>query len=70
MAWGTPELANYIFNMEKMTIGYTNGLACSAALWIMAACKLRIASPYANWIGSIGTLSYQDFFSFIRKIRS
>lgn len=68
MAWGTPELANYIFNMEKMTIGYTNGLACSAALWIMAACKLRIASPYANWIGSIGTfISYQDFSALFEK---
>lgn len=65
---GTPELANYIFNMEKMTIGYTNGLACSAALWIMAACKLRISSPYANWIGSIGTfLSYQDFSALFEK---
>lgn len=68
LAYGTPELANFIFNMEKPTIGYTNGLACSAALWIMAACKIRIANPYANWIGSIGTfLSFQDFAQLFEK---
>lgn len=67
-SWGTPELANYIFNMEKMTVGYTNGLACSAALWIMAACKIKIANPYANMIGSIGTfISFQDFSALFEK---
>ena len=68
MVAGTPELANFIFNMEKMTIGYTNGLCCSAALWIMAACKHRVANPYANWIGSVGTfMSFQDFEALFEK---
>ncbi|MDR2205773.1 MAG: S49 family peptidase [Flavobacteriaceae bacterium] len=65
---GTSELANFIFNMEKPTIGFTNGYVCSAANWIYAACKHRMASPFSDKIGSIGAfISFQDFTALFEK---
>jgi protease-4 len=62
MVSGTAELADYIASMEKPTIAFTNGLMCSAAQHIGSACDLKMSSPYADAIGSIGTmLSFQDF---------
>lgn len=55
MGDGTRELADFIFNMETPTIGYSNGLVCSAAEYIYAACDLKTLNPHASWIGSIGT---------------
>lgn len=52
---GDRELAEFIFNMETPTIGFSNGLVCSAAQWIFSACKYKIMSPHASWAGSIGT---------------
>ncbi len=55
MGDGTRELADFIFNMETPTIGYSNGLVCSAAEYIYAACDLKTLNPHASWIGSVGT---------------
>lgn len=55
MGDGTRELADFIFNMETPSIGYSNGLVCSAAEYIFAACDVRTISPHASWIGSVGT---------------
>ena len=55
MGDGTRELADFIFNMQTPTIGYSNGLVCSAAEYIYAACDLKTLNPHASWIGSIGT---------------
>lgn len=55
MGDGTRELADFIFNMQTPTLGYSNGMVCSAAEYIFAACDVKILNPHASWIGSIGT---------------
>ena len=68
MVSGTAELTNIIKNLQKPTISYTSGYQCSAALDIASGCDYHIASPYADLIGSIGTmLSYQDFSAMFEK---
>lgn len=68
MVSGTAELTNIIQNLKKPTISYTNGYQCSAALDIASGCDYHMASPYADLIGSIGTmLSYQDFSAMFEK---
>lgn len=68
MVSGTAELADFIHSMETPTIAYTNGLMCSAAQHIGAACDYKMASPYADAVGSIGTmLSFQDFSAMFEK---
>lgn len=62
MVSGTAELTAAIKDMAKPTIAFTNGYMCSAALQIASGANMRISSPYADLIGSIGTMmSYQDF---------
>ncbi|WP_300685504.1 S49 family peptidase [Chryseobacterium sp.] len=68
MGDGTRELANYIFNMKTPTIGYSGGLVCSAALYLFAACKYRVASPHASWLGSLGTyIPYANYDGILEK---
>ena len=68
MVSGTAELTNIIKNLQKPTISYTSGYQCSAALDIASGCDYHMASPYADLIGSIGTmLSYQDFSAMFEK---
>lgn len=55
MGDGTRELANYISTMKTPTIGYSNGLVCSAALYLFGACSYRVLNPHASWSGSLGT---------------
>ncbi|MBO6183077.1 MAG: S49 family peptidase [Chryseobacterium sp.] len=65
---GTAEFADFIKNMKKPTIAFTSEMQCSAAEWIASACDLKIASPFASHIGSIGTyLSFQDFSAMFEK---
>ncbi len=69
MGDGTRELADYIFNMETPTIGYSNGLVCSAAQYLFGACKLRAASPHASWFGSVGTyIPFADYSKIFEKL--
>lgn len=68
MVSGTAELTNIIKNLQKPTISYTSGYQCSAALDISSGCDYHMASPFADLIGSIGTmLSYQDFSAMFEK---
>lgn len=68
MVSGTAELTSVIKGLSKPTISYTSGYQCSAALDIASGCKYHMASPYADMIGSIGTmLSYQDFSAMFEK---
>ncbi|SDE68537.1 S49 family peptidase [Riemerella columbipharyngis] len=68
MVSGTAELTNIIKNLETPTISYTSGYQCSAAQDIASGCDYHMASPYADLIGSIGTmLSYQDFEAMFEK---
>ncbi|MDD1553138.1 hypothetical protein FO615_06045 [Riemerella anatipestifer] len=68
MVSGTAELTNIIKNLKKPTISYTSGYQCSAAQDIASGCDYHMASPYADLIGSIGTmLSYQDFSAMFEK---
>lgn len=68
MVSGTAELTEIIKNLKKPTISYTSGYQCSAALDIASGCDYHMASPHADWIGSIGTmLSYQDFSAMFEK---
>ena len=68
MVSGTAELTHIIKNLETPTISYTSGYQCSAALDIASGCDYHMASPFADKIGSIGTmLSYQDFSAMFEK---
>lgn len=68
MVSGTAELTNIIKNLETPTISYTSGYQCSAAQDIASGCDYHMASPYADLIGSIGTmLSFQDFSAMFEK---
>lgn len=68
MVSGTQELAHTIRSMQKPTIAYTGGYMCSAAYWIGSACDKVVAAPFAECIGSIGTmLSAQDFAPLLEK---
>ena len=68
MVSGTAELTETIKNLQKPTIAFTNGYMCSAALDIASGANMRMASPHADLIGSIGTmLSYQDYSKMFEK---
>jgi capsid assembly protease len=68
MVSGTAELTHTIKNLSKPTIAYTGGYMCSAAMDIASGANIRMANPYADLIGSIGTmLSYQDFSKMFEK---
>jgi ClpP class serine protease len=56
---GVPELANEIAELGKKykTIGYTDSLAASAAMWLFAATDERYAAPTADLL-SVGVYSY------------
>lgn len=62
MVSGTAELVHTIKQCKKPVIAFTKGYLCSAAYWIASGCKKIVASPFADYIGSIGTmLTAQDF---------
>ncbi|WP_418124268.1 S49 family peptidase [Chryseobacterium sp. PTM-20240506] len=68
MVSGTAELTHTIKNLSKPTIAYTGGYMCSAAMDIASGANFRMANPFADLIGSIGTmLSYQDFSKMFEK---
>lgn len=68
MVSGTAEFADFISKMQKDTISFTNDYQCSAAEWIASACDYKMSGPFANAIGSIGTLmSFQDFSAMFEK---
>lgn len=68
MVSGTAELTHTIKNLSKPTIAYTGGYMCSAAMDIASGANFRMANPYADLIGSIGTMmSYQDFSKMFEK---
>ena len=68
MISGTAELAHIIKGIEKPIIAYTNGYMCSAAYWIAAACDKVVSSPFADAIGSIGTMLHaQDYSQMFEK---
>lgn len=68
MVSGTDEFTHTIKSLQKPTIAFTNGYCCSAALNIASGADMRIASPFADLIGSIGVmLSYQDFSKMFEK---
>lgn len=57
MVYGTPELANKIYNARgtKPIIAVANPIAASGAYWIAAAADRVIASPTAD-VGSVGVI--------------
>lgn len=68
MVAGTEELASVIRSLRKPTVAYTGGCMCSAAYWIASACDKVVAAPFADAIGSIGTMmSFQDFAPLLEK---
>lgn len=68
MVSGTAELAETIHKCKKPTIAFTNGYMCSAAYHIGAACDKVVCSPFADYIGSIGTMLHaQDFSQMFEK---
>ncbi len=68
MVSGTAELTETIKNLSTATIAFTNGYMCSAAMDIASGADYRMASPHADYIGSIGTMmSYQDYAAMFEK---
>lgn len=54
----TDILAAAVKNCAKPVIGYVEGMAASAAYWIVSGCTRIIASSGLDRIGSIGTMLY------------
>jgi ClpP class serine protease len=54
---GVFELSRFISESPKLTIGFTDGMACSAAYAIMAGCNELYATPSSD-VASIGVYSY------------
>jgi signal peptide peptidase sppA, 36K type len=68
MISGTAELFSIIQSCQKPIIAFTSGYMCSAAYWIASACDKIICSPFADYIGSIGTmLQMQDLSKLFEK---
>lgn len=54
---GTREFAKYILAYPKPVVAYSNGMICSAAYWLAAACRGGIIiNENAEYIGSIGAM--------------
>lgn len=67
-ASGTTEAANYIFEYSKPIVSYTNDIVGSAAYYMYAAAKHRIANKYADFIGCIGIMIFSiDLTGVIEK---
>jgi protease IV len=54
----TDILADAVKNCGKPVIGYVEGMAASAAYWIVSGCTKIIASSELDRVGSIGTMLY------------
>jgi len=66
--YGTPEFYDYIAAYPLPTVAYTDGLMCSAAYYLAAACDYIIAHKRADSIGSIGAYStYVNFTGLLEK---
>lgn len=69
MGDGTGELADFIYNMQTPTIGYSNGYVCSAAAYLFAATKYRVLNPHASKFGSFGTyIPYANYEGIFQKL--
>lgn len=54
---GTARLASIVKETKKPIVAFVDGMMCSAALWIGAACDETVADNEHNIIGSIGVMS-------------
>jgi ClpP class serine protease len=65
----TDILAEKIRSMTKPTVAVISGMAASAAMWIISAASLRIATSPMDLVGSVGTkVSIQDYSGLLEKI--
>lgn len=57
---GVPELAEYIADIskDKQTVALVDGLACSAAYYLISGCNSIIALGKTSYIGSVGVYAY------------
>ncbi len=55
---GTRELYDDLVGFDKPKIGFTDGVAGSAAYYIISACDYIFANKRADAIGSLGTMMY------------
>jgi ClpP class serine protease len=53
---GTQEFADAVKSSPKKTIGFINGMSCSADYWINSASNKIVAGAHTDIIGSIGTM--------------
>lgn len=59
---GTETLANTIKDLKKPVVAFVDGMAASAALWLISGADYVIASSDFDEIGSVGVLlSFADF---------
>lgn len=62
MAAAVPELTEVISNLKKPIVAWVDGMACSAAMYIISYCSEIIASRENDMIGCIGTMiQFQGF---------
>lgn len=65
MAAAVPELTEVISNLKKPIVAWVDGMACSAAMYIISYCSEIIASRENDMIGCIGTMiQFQGFPKF------
>jgi protease-4 len=65
---GLAEFADFIYNYSKPIVSYSDGLVASGGLYVSGASKWCIVNPYADFIGSLGTmLTYVDLEGILTK---
>lgn len=65
LAAAVPELTEAISDCSKPVVAWVDGMACSAAMYIISYCKEIIASRGNDMIGCIGTMiQFRDFPKF------
>lgn len=65
---GTETLGNIIKSCNKRIVGFVNGMACSAAMWLVSCCDNIIASNDHAMVGSIGVMtSYADMLKYYKQ---
>lgn len=65
---GTESFVQAVKNSKKPVLGYVDGEAASAAMWILSACREAYASLASDEVGSIGVYtSFMDLTGWLEK---
>ena len=65
---GLSEFTEFLHNYTKPIVSYTDGTQASAGEYVASACKYKVASKHAEYLGSIGSMmKYVDLDGILRN---